>query len=587
MTVWLILIGLFMASQLLFRSDKQVAYTEFLQRLDNAEFKEVVIGADRLIGTPKVEDQPQIYTFKVEDDQLIEKLKANEIPFKGVPDTSFWSQLLIWVFPFLFLFWILRRGTAGLGQGLFSMGKSTAKVYMQEDVAVTFKDVAGIESAKEELTEIVEFLKAPERYSRLGGRMPKGVLLVGPPGTGKTLLAKAVAGEAGVPFYSINGSEFVELFVGMGASRVRDLFKQARERSPSIIFIDELDALGKARATGPYPSGASDEKEQTLNQLLAEVDGFDSKSGVVLLAATNRPEVLDPALLRAGRFDRQVLVDNPDSTGRFEILKIHGQKVKLAEDADLHEIALMTSGFSGADLANLVNEAALMATRRNAEAVTLADFETAVERIVAGLERKQRIANAEEKKQIAYHEMGHATLALAAPNASQILQKVSIVPRGLGALGYTLQRPVEDRYLITKQELEQQVAMLLAGRASEEIFCGKVSTGAGDDLVKATNIVRAMVLQYGMSQSLGLMSVDANQPVFLSDAGRASSALTPISEKRMEQVDREVQEVLTKCFEGAKAVIEEHRGFIETSVERLLDVEVLGAEELQKLWAEA
>ncbi len=582
--LWIGLLLVFFFLNSIINPEKSVDYNEFVDKIESNEFKKVIIGSDRVTGIFKDEEKDSIYAYKVDDEKLIQLLKEKKISFHGVPDSSFWSSIFVWIIPLFFFFWILRQGTRGPGQGLFSMNKSQAKVHMQKDIDVRFKDVAGIESAKEELQEIVNFLNHPDEYSRLGGRMPKGILLVGPPGTGKTLLAKAVAGEAGVPFFSINGSEFVELFVGMGASRVRDLFRQAREKSPSIIFIDELDALGKARATSSYSTGSNDEKEQTLNQLLAEVDGFDSKSGVVLLAATNRPEVLDPALLRAGRFDRQILIDNPDRQGRLEILKIHTKKLKLEKEIDLNEIALLTSGFSGADLANLCNEAALIATRRKAEQVEFIDFENAIERIIAGLERKQRIANEEERAQIAYHEMGHATIALANPFSSSILQKVSIVPRGMGALGYTLQRPVEDRYLVTKEELLQQVSMLLAGRASEEIFCGKISTGASDDLVKATNIVRSMILQYGMGDETGLMSLDSNQPVFLSNDGMTTGASTPLSDKKKEQIDREVENVLQTAYQSAKKCIENNRDFVDQSVKALLQSEVLDADELYTLW---
>jgi cell division protease FtsH len=393
-----------------------------------------------------------------------------------------------------------------------AIGKSRAKVYVEKETKVTFDDVAGVDEAKEELTEIVNYLKNPQDYGRLGGRAPKGVLLVGPPGTGKTLLARAVAGEAGVPFFSISGSEFVEMFVGVGAARVRDLFDQARKHAPAIIFIDELDALGRARS--PFSMGGQDEKEQTLNQLLGELDGFDPSSGLVLLAATNRPEILDPALLRAGRFDRQVLVDRPDKKGREEILKVHLKKAKLDSDVKPEQIAALTPGFTGADLATLVNEAALLATRRNGQSVTMADFDNAIERIVAGLEKRNRLLNPMERRVVAFHELGHTIVALALPGTDTV-HKVSIIPRGIGALGYTIQRPIEDRYLMTRAELERKMAVLLGGRAAEHVVFGEVSTGAEDDLARVTDIARAMVLRYGMSEALGNVAYDRERTPFL------------------------------------------------------------------------
>lgn len=468
------------------------------------------------------------------------------------------------------------------GGGLLPLSKSKAKIYLEKTVKTQFSDVAGVDEAKEELQEVVNFLKDQKTYSRLGGRAPKGILLVGPPGTGKTLMAKAVAGEASVPFFSINGSEFVELFVGMGAARVRDLFEQARSQSPCIIFIDELDALGKSRALGGYQGGANDEKEQTLNQLLAELDGFDSSSGVVLLAATNRPEVLDPALLRAGRFDRQVLLDNPDQRGRLLILRIHAKKVILDQGVDLEEVAALTPGFSGADLANLVNEAALIATRRNAEAIELKDFTNAVERIVAGLERKQRLISPDEKKRVAFHEMGHATVALALQCQDKV-QKISIIPRGIGALGYTLQRPIEDRYLMTKSELLAKVSVLLGGRVAESQLCGDISTGASDDLVKASNIARSMITQYGMSEVLGLVAEENSGGRFLSQ-GPLSAPRQRFSEKTGEKIDNEVKAILEERKEVSEKIIAENEEFIRMSVAELLQKETLEAEEIQKTW---
>ncbi|TMG98803.1 MAG: ATP-dependent zinc metalloprotease FtsH, partial [Betaproteobacteria bacterium] len=438
------------------------------------------------------------------------------------------------------------------------------------DTNTTFADVAGVDEAKEELREIVGFLKDPARYSRLGGRIPKGVLLVGPPGTGKTLLARAVAGEAGVPFFSINGSEFVEMFVGVGAARVRDLFEQASKRAPAIIFIDELDALGRAR--GAYPLGGHDEKEQTLNQLLVEMDGFDSSHGLILLAATNRPEILDPALLRAGRFDRQVLVDRPDRIGRLQILQVHAKKIRLAPDADLEKVAALTPGFTGADLANLVNEAALHATRRGAEAVSLDDFTLAVERIVAGLEKKRQVLNPKEREIVAHHEMGHALVAMSLPGTDPV-HKVSIIPRGIGALGYTIQRPTEDRFLMTREELENKMAVLLGGRAAEQIIYGHLSTGAADDLAKVTDIARNMVMRYGMDERLGHLSYEEE---------RAPLLPTPIavqerkySEDTAREIDRAVREIVKSAFERALAILKRHRNVLEDGARELLKKETL------------
>jgi len=476
---------------------------------------------------------------------------------------------------------VFRNASKFQGNRLLSFNKSRAKIYVEKDVKTHFADVAGVDEAKEELVEVVNFLKSPEKYSRLGGHVPKGVLLVGPPGTGKTLMARAVAGEANVPFFSINGSEFVELFVGMGAARVRDLFEQARSQSPCIIFIDELDALGKARSLANM--AGHDEKEQTLNQLLAELDGFDSTTGVILLAATNRPEVLDPALLRAGRFDRQILVDKPDQNGRLQILNIHIKKVKLKPEVDLNAVASMTPGFSGADLANLINEAALIATRRNADAVELNDFVKALERVVAGLERKQRLMNPQEKKRVAFHEMGHATVALSLQTQDKV-QKVSIIPRGIGALGYTLQRPLEDRYIMTRDELQHKIATLLSGRVSEEVFCGDLSTAAGDDLVKASNIARAMITQYGMGDTLGLVSEETQSNRFLQMDYPVSQAKS-WSDKTEERIDKEIKGILEHCRHVSKEVIESNRHFINICVDILMNKETLDADELADLWS--
>jgi cell division protease FtsH len=481
---------------------------------------------------------------------------------------------------------VIRRMTqaGGLGGGLMSVGKSRAKIYVEEDIDVSFADVAGVDEAKEELKEIIGFLRAPDRYGRLGARLPKGILLVGPPGTGKTLLAQAVAGEAGVPFFSISGSEFVEMFVGVGAARVRDLFEQARARAPCIIFIDELDALGRARGFGPM-GGGNDEKEQTLNQLLSELDGFDSSQGVVLLAATNRPEILDSALLRAGRFDRQILVDRPDKQARIEILKVHLRKVNLAPDIEPEMIAALTPGFTGADLANLVNEAALLATRRDASDVSMEDFNRAIERIVAGLEKRNRLLNPHERKVTAYHEMGHALVARAIPGSDPV-HKVSIIPRGIGALGYTIQRPIEDRFLMSRQELIEKMSVLLGGRAAETVVFGEVSTGAADDLVKVTNIARSMVTRYGMDEKLGLVSLESERTPFLQGPGEFPTAQRDFSEQTAREVDCAVRDLIDRAFERAVALLELHRSALDEGAQKLLEQETLTADELPVLLTE-
>jgi cell division protease FtsH len=482
----------------------------------------------------------------------------------------------------MFLF---RRFAEKQGFGSFmTVGKSKAKIYVETDTKVTFRDVAGVDEAKAELEEIVNFLKDPKRYGRLGGRMPKGVLLAGPPGTGKTLLARAVAGEAGVPFFSISGSEFVEMFVGVGAARVRDLFEQARAKAPAIIFIDELDALGRARGAFPY-AGGHDEKEQTLNQLLAELDGFDPREGPVLLAATNRPEILDPALLRAGRFDRQVLVDRPNKRGRVEILKVHLRKAQIASTVDAEQIAALTAGFTGADLANLVNEAALLATRRNADAVTMEDFTAAIERIVAGLERRNRLLNPQERRVVAYHELGHALVAMSLPGADKV-HKVSIIPRGVGALGYTIQRPTEDRFLMTRAELENRMAVLLGGRAAETIVFEEISTGAADDLAKATDIARSMVTRYGMVEKLGQVTFEDATHAFLGTPAGALPQERKYSEETAREIDIAVRNIVDSAFEKAVAILRSKRAVLERTATTLLEKETLTEADLRSLVAE-
>ena len=527
-----------MLIQYVYTTTQQVAtipYSQFEQLLRDGKVAELGISDRFIRGKLKepLEGKSIFVTTRV-DPEFAQQLEKYNVRYTGQVESTFLRDLLSWVIPVLLFVgvwaYLGRRMAQGLGGpgGLMAIGKSKAKIYVETDTGVTFQDVAGVDEAKDELREIVDFLKNPEEYSRLGGRMPKGVLLVGPPGTGKTLLAKAVAGEAKVPFFSISGSEFVEMFVGVGAARVRDLFEQARQKAPAIIFIDELDALGRARGMGPY-AGGHDEKEQTLNQLLVELDGFDSRAGLVLLGATNRPEILDPALLRAGRFDRQVLVDRPDKKGRIQILQVHMKRTKLAQDVDPEKVAALTPGFTGADLANLVNEAALLATRRGADSVTMADFNNAVERIVAGLEKRNRLLNPREREIVAYHEMGHALVALALPGVDPV-HKVSIIPRGVGALGYTIQRPTEDRFLMTRRELEDKMAVLLGGRSAELIVFGHLSTGAADDLRRVTDIARSMVTRYGMSENsaASLMSVirapSYKAPTFLWRRGSATSA---------------------------------------------------------------
>ena len=562
----------------------QIPYSEFERLLRDGKIAEVGISDEFVQGRLKqpVQGKSAFVSARVEP-ELAREFDKYGVVYSGQVESTFLRDLLSWVVPVLLFFglwaWLSRKaGPAGLMQ----VGRSRAKVYVEADTGVTFSDVAGVDEAKAELQEIIDFLKSPQEYSRLGGRMPKGILLLGPPGTGKTLLAKAVAGEAKVPFFSISGSEFVEMFVGVGAARVRDLFQQARERAPAIIFIDELDALGRAR--GLYAWGGHDEKEQTLNQLLVELDGFDSSTGLVLLAATNRPEILDPALLRAGRFDRQVLVDRPDKKGRIDILRVHTRRVKLASDVDLEKVAALTPGFTGADLANLVNEAALLATRRRADAITLADFNEAVERIVAGLEKRNRLLNPKEREVVAHHEMGHALVGLTLPGVEQV-HKVSIIPRGVGALGYTIQRPTEDRFLMTREELENKMCALLGGRAAEWIIFRHLSTGAADDLRKVTDIARSMVTRYGMSKRLGPVSYDREPRTFLSagDAPPPFMRENDFGEATADAIDEEVRAMVEAVFARAVQILESRRAALERGAKLLLEQETLDEAELQRL----
>jgi cell division protease FtsH len=566
---------------------EEISYSEFEQALRDGRVASIEISGTELQGEYRAATPGGAERFVTPrvDTELARELAQYDVEFKGVADNTLLRDVLSWVVPALafFAIWVfvLRRFAGRELGGALEIGKSKAKVYVEKDTKVTFADVAGVDEALTELREIVEFLKDPKRYGRLGARAPKGVLLVGPPGTGKTLLARAVAGEAAVPFFSINGSEFVELFVGVGAARVRDLFDQARKRAPAIIFIDELDALGRVR--GVPGIGGHDEKEQTLNQLLAELDGFDPGSGLVLLAATNRPEILDPALLRAGRFDRQVLVDRPDKKGRVAILAIHMKKVQLGSDVDSEQIAALTAGFSGADLANLVNEAALLATRRGAAAVGAADFTEAVERIVAGLEKRNRRLNDVERRIVAHHEMGHALVAMALPGVDPV-HKVSIIPRGIGALGYTIQRPTEDRFLMTQQELADKLTVLLAGRAAEHLVFGSLSTGAADDLAKATDVARSMVTRYGMNAELGHATYEAERPAFLG-MPQANLGAT-FSEATLGAIDSAVRALVSTAFERARGLLQRHRRVLEAGAEQLLQHETLERADLDVLRAQ-
>jgi cell division protease FtsH len=558
-----------------------IPYSQFEALLDQNKVAEVTVGADSIQGKltePLPSGKREFFTVRV-DPQLAQKLDDHKVVVTGSASGGIVATVLAWVIPVVIFYvawmFLFRRfyEKQGLG-GLMTVGKSHAKVYVETDTKVTFKDIAGVEEAKFELQELVAFLRDPKSYGRLGARVPKGVLLVGPPGTGKTLLAKAVAGEAGVPFFSISGSEFVEMFVGVGAARVRDLFEQARKAAPCIIFIDELDALGRSRVAGGF--GGTDEKEQTLNQLLAELDGFDPSGGVILLAATNRPEILDPALLRAGRFDRQVLVDRPDRNGRLEILKVHVRKVTLAPDIDLDTVAGLTTGFTGADIANLVNEAAIVATRRNGTAVTANDFTEAIERIVAGLEKKSRVLNAPERRRVAYHEMGHALVAATLPGVDPV-QKVSIIPRGVGALGYTIQRPTEDRFLLDRSSLENRIAVLMGGRAAEQlIFDGDISTGAADDLQRATEIALEMVTRYGMNETIGQRTYAPPPQPFMP---MPTADHVQAAESTTREIDIAVRDLLDQGFSRAKEVLTTRRADLEAGAQLLLKRETLTADE--------
>jgi cell division protease FtsH len=565
--------------------ERDVPYSELQQELAAGHVERVVVSDQRVTAYLKAADSRGAKVLSAEriEPELAQQLSGYHVPFSREHSNNLLPQMLMWLAPMLLLFglWYLMSRAVGRGSGtpgMMSVGKSLAKVSREKTTGVTFTDVAGVDEAKEELHEVVDFLKDPARYSRLGAHIPKGVLLVGPPGTGKTLLARALAGEAGVTFLSTNGAEFVEMFVGVGAARVRDLFEEARRSAPAIIFIDELDALGRAR--GAYGYGGHDEKEQTLNQLLAEMDGFDTSAGVIILGATNRPEILDPALLRAGRFDRQVLVDRPDLKGRIDVLKVHARKVKLAPEVELHKIAAMTPGFAGADLANLLNEAALLATRRGAEAVGELDLTAAVERIVAGLEKKTRVLNAQERKTVAYHEMGHALVAMALPGMDPVL-KVSIIPRGIRALGYTIQRPTGDRFLMSRQEIEQRMAVLLGGRAAELLVFDSPSTGAADDLSQATDLARAVVMRYGMSEKIGLVAYEHEPHAFLN--GVQGGPERNCSEQTAREIDCVVRDLVQDAFQTATSILGRARRVLELGAQAVLEKESLAEQELDRI----
>ncbi|MBP2671533.1 MAG: ftsH [candidate division NC10 bacterium] len=581
---------------------ENLTYNEFKALLKAGKITEVTLadkvitgrlrqeGLDGLLPKEKVAEiqrfgsgEQRFVVVRVDDRELVPELEAAKVKFAGRLDSTWFTTLLSWVLPALIFvgIWMFFMKRMGAASGLVSLGKSKAKVYMEKQTGVTFQDVAGIDEARSELMEIVDFLKTPDRYKRLGGKIPKGVLLAGAPGTGKTLLAKAVAGEAGVPFFSMSGSEFVEMFVGMGAARVRDLFAQAQQKAPCIIFIDELDALGKAR--GMNPMGGHDEREQTLNQLLVEMDGFETNKGVIIMAATNRPEILDPALLRPGRFDRQVVLDRPDLRGREKILQVHTKNVSMGPDVNLAEIAARTPGFVGADLANLVNEAALRAARRGSEQVSMKDFDEASERIIAGLERKSRVMNPVEKETVAYHEAGHALVAESRPNADRVT-KVSIIPRGVAALGYTLQTPTEDRYLMRRAELLDRIDVLLGGRVAEEIVFGDISTGAQNDLQRVTDLARHMVTQYGMSETLGLVTFEEPRTNPFLNVGGAGGG-REYSEKTAQAIDDEIRAIVADARERVRETLTKRRAALDALAKVLLEKEVVDRQGLEALLA--
>jgi cell division protease FtsH len=562
---------------------QQISYSAFKQAVRSNQVAQVVVGEQTVTGTytREIDGSQGFRATRIEDPKLLEELDAAGVEYRGEFVSRWLPEILGWLLTlgFIVLIWsYFSRRIGGAEGGLMSFARSKHRVFAEDDVTVSFADVAGVDEAEQELKEIVEFLQHPGKYTVLGGRIPKGVLLVGPPGTGKTLLARAVAGEAKVPFFSLSGSEFVEMFVGVGAARVRDLFAQAEQKAPCIVFIDELDALGRTR--GQNPMGSHEEREQTLNQLLSEMDGFDSRNAVIIMAATNRPEILDPALLRPGRFDRQVLVDKPDVNGRDAVLRIHAAKVTLAPEVDLRVVAARTAGFAGADLANLVNEAALLAARKDKTSVEMTDFDDAIDRLVAGLEKK-RVMSPREREVVAYHEAGHAIVATTLPGMDPV-HKISIVQRGFGALGYTMQLPLEDRYLLQRQELLSQLAVLLGGRTAEEIALGEISTGAQNDLQRATDIARSMVTEWGMSDQLGAVSYNSQT--------RGKFLAMPLGPDRGEYaedtarlIDAEIKRIMTEAHDEARRILTEKLESLRRVTARLLEVEVMEGDELRRL----
>ena len=561
-----------------------ISYSQFKQYIAEGKLSGLTIGPENIKGTLEGTPKKEITTVRVADPDLVKELDERKISYSGQYQNKFLAAILSWILPLgiFFLIWRFAMKKMGPGMGVMSFSKSKAKIFAESDIKVSFADVAGIDEAKEELEEVVEFLSTPEKSQKLGGRIPKGVLLVGPPGTGKTLLARAVAGEAKVPFFSISGSEFVEMFVGVGAARVRDLFSQAAAQAPCIIFIDELDALGKAR--GMNAMGGHDEREQTLNQLLVEMDGFETNKGVIIMAATNRPEILDPALLRPGRFDRQVLVDRPDINGRRAILEIHSKNVVLSPEVDLAKIAGRTPGFVGADLANIMNEAALLAARNNKEAVEPMDIDEAIDRVVAGLQKKNRVMNPQEKEIVTFHESGHAIVAESVEHADPV-HKISIIPRGISALGYTQQQPTEDRYLMTRSELTDRLAVLLGGRVAEELVFQEISTGAQNDLQRASDIARSMVTEYGMSDRLGLVSYERpRHAMFLSEN---FSPGKNFSEAKAAEIDKEVARLIDDAHQRVRKILSERRGVLDELAHLLAEKEIVQGEELRRMLAAA
>jgi cell division protease FtsH len=579
--IWVVLIAQNVISTMI--AVKTIPYSQFLNLLKAGQVTEVAITENQIQGKYKEKDgTEQAFKAMRVDPELSRMLEQYKVTFKGEVEPTFLRDLLSWVLPiliFIGVWYFLMKRMAGQQPGFMSLGKNKAKIYMEDELKVRFTDVAGVDEAEQELVEVIEFLKNPSKFGELGGKIPKGILLVGPPGTGKTLLAKAVAGESGVPFFSMSGSDFVEMFVGLGAARVRDLFVQAKQKAPCIIFIDELDALGKARGLGGM-TGGHDEREQTLNQLLVEMDGFDSKVGVILMAATNRPEILDPALLRPGRFDRHVLVDRPDKKGRADIIKVHLRSVKTGPDVDLEKLAAMTPGMVGADLANLANEAALLAVRRDRKEVGMAEFQEAVERIIGGLEKKNRLINRHEREVVAHHEMGHAIVAMSLPGTDPV-HKISIIPRGIAALGYTMQVPTDDRFLMSKTELLNKIASLLGGRAAEEIVFGDISTGAHTDLSRATDIAKSMVKEYGMSSTLGqvYLAHDKRSPFMdlgMQDRGDYSDATS-------QAIDGEIQQIISSQYKVAMDILKEKKGILEGGARLLLEKEKIDGGEIRAL----